>query len=264
MRDIGEARLALDRAKSLVSQGLVPRQQLEAQQARYDVAEANLNSARENVRNIRATISARRVALALAQKKLADAKITAPMSGFVKERILKLWVPLVMGSVLLMPPIKYVELLSGLDANYAGLRVSPALQSGFQQVIPTGLPTMPPFNESFLEFLPTFFTHLERYTWAHLWFIAYLLVFTLLTVKTGYMDLGAVNLPLALTIATIKASLVVLFFMHMSEAAGANRLVFAVSLVFVLVMLFGVFGDLWTRNPMSLPSAAPSTIGPEL
>jgi uncharacterized protein (DUF2147 family) len=100
--------------------------------------------------------------------------------GFVKERILKLWVPLVMGSVLLMPPIKYVELLSGLDANYAGLRVSPALQPGFKQIIPTGLPTMPPFNESFLEFLPTFFTHLERYTWAHLWFIAYLLVFTLL------------------------------------------------------------------------------------
>src|SRR5262245_40878008 len=86
--------------------------------------------------------------------------------GFVKERILKLWVPLVMGLVLLMPPIKYVELLSGLDANYAGLRVSPALQPGFQQVIPSGLPTMPPFNESFLEFLPTVLTHLERLTGA--------------------------------------------------------------------------------------------------
>src|SRR5262249_11330761 len=99
--------------------------------------------------------------------------------GFVKERILKLWVPLVMGSVLLMPPIKYGELRSGLDANYAGLRVSPALQDGFRQLIPSGLPTMPPFNETFLEFLPTFFTRLERFTWAHLWFIAYLLVFTL-------------------------------------------------------------------------------------
>ena len=72
------------------------------------------------------------------------------------------------------------------------------------------------------------------------------------------------NLPLALAIACLKASLVVLFFMHMSEAAGANRLVFVVSLIFVLVMIFGVFGDLWTRNPMTLPSAAPSTLGPEL
>lgn len=110
----------------------------------------------------------------------AYASLTARGTGaFVKERILKLWVPLVMGAVLLMPPIKYVELLSGLDANYAGLRVSPALEAGFRQVIPSGLPTMLPFHESFLEFLPTFFTRLERFTWAHLWFIAYLLVFTL-------------------------------------------------------------------------------------
>lgn len=100
--------------------------------------------------------------------------------GFIKERILKLWIPLVMGCVLLMPPIKYLELCSGLDANYTGLYVSPALQQSFVQVIPSGLPVMAPFHQSFLEFLPTFFTHLERFTWAHLWFIAYLFVFTLL------------------------------------------------------------------------------------
>jgi cytochrome c oxidase subunit 4 len=102
--------------------------------------------------------------------------------------------------------------------------------------------------------------HLKRYfaVWA------VLIVCTVLTVWTGYMDLGKLNLPLALTIATLKASLVVLFFMHMTEAAGANRLVFSVSLLFLLVMLFGVFGDLWTRAPMTLPSAAPSTLGPEL
>ena len=100
-------------------------------------------------------------------------------AGFVKERIFKLWIPLVMGCVLLMPPIKYVELRSGLDAYYGGLRVSPALQQSFAQVIPSGLPTRLPFDESFLGFLPTFFTDLERVTWGHLWFIAYLLVFTL-------------------------------------------------------------------------------------
>lgn len=83
-----ESKLQLDRTRALVSQGLVPRQQLDEQQARYNVAEAVLNSARENVRNIRATIVARRASLALAQKKLADAKITAPMSGFIKERLI--------------------------------------------------------------------------------------------------------------------------------------------------------------------------------
>jgi cytochrome c oxidase subunit IV len=93
---------------------------------------------------------------------------------------------------------------------------------------------------------------------------AILLACTLLTVWTGYKNLGAWNLPLALTIATLKATLVVLFFMHMTEAAGTNRIVFVTSFVFLLVMIFGVFGDLWTRSEMSLPSAAPSTLGPEI
>jgi cytochrome c oxidase subunit 4 len=87
---------------------------------------------------------------------------------------------------------------------------------------------------------------------------ALLLAFTVTTVVTGRMDLGSANLPLALIIATIKASLVVLFFMHMTEAPGANRLVFVVSLVFSIVLLIGVFGDLWTRHPMSLPPTAPT------
>jgi cytochrome c oxidase subunit 4 len=91
-----------------------------------------------------------------------------------------------------------------------------------------------------------------------------LLGFTFLTVFTGHKDLGAINLPLALTIATVKATLVILFFMHMIETPTANRIVFGVSLVFVLVLIIGVFGDLWTRNEMTLPSAAPSTEGPEI
>ena len=93
---------------------------------------------------------------------------------------------------------------------------------------------------------------------------AILLLCTLLTVWTGYMDLGSFNLPLALTIATFKATLVVLFFMHMTEAAGTNRIVFVTSFVFLLVMIFGVFGDLWTRSQMTLPNHVPSTEGPEI
>lgn len=93
---------------------------------------------------------------------------------------------------------------------------------------------------------------------------AILLVCTGLTVWTGYKDLGSVNLPLALCIATLKASLVIWIFMHMNQAAGTNRIVFVTSFVFMLVMIFGVFGDLWTRSEMSLPSAVPSTEGPEI
>ncbi|HEU0305086.1 MAG TPA: DUF2147 domain-containing protein, partial [Gaiellaceae bacterium] len=52
------------------------------------------------------------------------------------------------------------------------------LQDGFKAVIPGGLPLAEPFDESFLTFLPTFFTQLDRFTWAHLWFVAYLLTLT--------------------------------------------------------------------------------------
>lgn len=99
---------------------------------------------------------------------------------FLKERFFRLFVPLVTGCILLMPSIKYLELSSGLDANYTGLYVAPALQDSFRQVIQSGLPVAAPFNESFLDFLPTFFTDLSRFTWAHLWFVAYLLTFTIL------------------------------------------------------------------------------------
>jgi cytochrome c oxidase subunit IV len=92
---------------------------------------------------------------------------------------------------------------------------------------------------------------------------AVLLACTALTVITGHRDLGSFNLPIALVIATLKASLVVIFFMHMNETPTANRIVFGVSIVFAIVLIIGVFGDLWTRNEMTLPSAAPSTFGPE-
>lgn len=84
-----------------------------------------------------------------------------------------------------------------------------------------------------------------------------LLVFTVLTVVTGRMDLHGANLPLALVIATVKAGLVVMFFMHLWDSEGINRLVFGVSVVFVIVLLLGVFGDLLTRMPAALPSGAP-------
>ena len=91
-----------------------------------------------------------------------------------------------------------------------------------------------------------------------------LLGFTGLTVWTGRMDLGAANIGIALAIATIKATLVVMFFMHLSDSHGANRLVFLVSILFVAVLMTGVFGDLLTRSPMSLPSGAPTFDLPEI
>ncbi len=99
--------------------------------------------------------------------------------GFLRERVARLLVPLVAGTICLGPIMKYLELRGGLDLSATGLRVSPDLQESFRQVIPQGLGVAPPFDAAFLEFLPTFFTGLERFTWGHLWFLAYLFVFTL-------------------------------------------------------------------------------------
>lgn len=84
-----------------------------------------------------------------------------------------------------------------------------------------------------------------------------LLALTGLTIWTGRMDLGVANIFIALAIATTKATLVVLFFMHLWEASGVIRLVFVVSVLFVAVLLLGVFGDLLTRMPVTLPHGGP-------
>jgi glucans biosynthesis protein C len=103
-------------------------------------------------------------------------------AGYVRERISKLFIPLIAGIILFGPAIKFLELRSGLDLSHTGLRVAPALQESFRVLIPSGLDVAPPFNETFLEFLPTFFTSLDRFSWSHLWFVAYLFTFSLVFV----------------------------------------------------------------------------------
>ena len=84
---LSEARIRLDRTKRLNAEGVVPDQQLDEQQSKFEVAEAAVKLAKESVRNIKASVAARKAALDLAQKKLADARIVSPMSGLVRERL---------------------------------------------------------------------------------------------------------------------------------------------------------------------------------
>lgn len=80
-----------------------------------------------------------------------------------------------------------------------------------------------------------------------------LLVLTLVTVVTGRMHLPTFGLALALIIATVKGTLVALFFMHLSEHQGVNRLFFVVSLLFVFLMLAFPLTDLGSRFRGSNP-----------
>ena len=84
-----------------------------------------------------------------------------------------------------------------------------------------------------------------------------LLALTGTTYGMSKVDLGGHwNLVVALAIAAAKASLVVLFFMHLWDAKGTNRLVFIVSIFFVLLLIAGVVGDMATRFPLARPPEA--------
>src|ERR1700710_1926708 len=75
-----------------------------------------------------------------------------------------------------------------------------------------------------------------------------LLVGTALTVWAGFVDFpGQLNVIIALTIAVIKATLVVLYFMHVRYSSRLIWVIFT-SALFWLVILFALtFSDYWTR-----------------
>jgi cytochrome c oxidase subunit 4 len=84
-----------------------------------------------------------------------------------------------------------------------------------------------------------------------------LLILTFTTYVTGRMHLGTLALPLALTIAVTKSLLVILFFMHLWEQKGANRIVIGTSFVFVALIITLTVADVATRFPLSTPAGAP-------
>jgi cytochrome c oxidase subunit 4 len=105
----------------------------------------------------------------------------------------------------------------------------------------------------------------EHHSSGRYWLVwAALLVLTLVTVITGKMHLPSIALGLALVIATTKGLLVLLFFMHLIDHKGANRLVMAVSVLFVLMMLAMPMADLATRYRPANPTGSHLSDLPDL
>ena len=78
---------------------------------------------------------------------------------------------------------------------------------------------------------------------------AALLIFTFITVKAAFIDLGPFNPVVALLIATIKATLVVLFFMHVKGASEKLTAAVVVSgFFFLLILLTLSLADYLTRS----------------
>ncbi len=84
-----------------------------------------------------------------------------------------------------------------------------------------------------------------------------LLVLTATTYWTArHVHFGSWNLAIALAIAVTKATLVVLFFMHLIDHKGTAAMVFAASVFFVLLLSGLVVTDNATRFPLSNPPEA--------
>jgi cytochrome c oxidase subunit 4 len=77
-----------------------------------------------------------------------------------------------------------------------------------------------------------------------------LLCLTFITVGASYIQFGSglINVVIALTIATIKASLVALFFMHLLHDKPMNGLILLGSFVFLGIFLISCYTDAVTRD----------------
>ena len=77
---------------------------------------------------------------------------------------------------------------------------------------------------------------------------AALMVGTALTVAVAFVDLGAMNNVVMLTVACVKALLVILFFMHVRWSTRLTWLVVAAGFFWLLIMFSVTMTDFLTRG----------------
>jgi cytochrome c oxidase subunit IV len=118
-------------------------------------------------------------------------------------------------------------------------------------------------------------SHSEHERMEHAGAARYWIVWVALLVGTvATFLLSRVHLPspfhllVALGIACTKSALVVLFFMHLWDHGGANRLVFATAVVFVALLIGLVLMDNASRFVLTNPGRGPTLLmeppGPDI
>jgi len=117
-----EARDNAQRAKTLSSRGLMAPVDLQAAETRLRMAEAALESAVDAARGQKALLQDRRAAYDLAQKKLEDTVVRAPIAGVVSER------PVHVGEyipertpVVTIVQVNPLKLRTGVQERHAGI-----------------------------------------------------------------------------------------------------------------------------------------------
>ena len=112
----------------------------------------------------------------------------------------------------------------------------------------------------------------KREARAHLVTLVALLILTAITVGASYIQFGsgAANVVIALTIATIKACIVALFFMHLLHDKPVNGIIAVTGFIFLGIFLMFDFIDIGSRGDLqptnlhappaiTAPAGAPAT-----
>jgi cytochrome c oxidase subunit IV len=82
---------------------------------------------------------------------------------------------------------------------------------------------------------------------------ATLMVLTAITVAVAYVNLGQFNKVVALSIASVKATLVILYFMHVKYSSRLTKLVVVLGFFFLFILLGLTMADYATRAWLPLP-----------
>ena len=84
---------------------------------------------------------------------------------------------------------------------------------------------------------------------------AALMVLTAVTVGVAYVDLGLLNVFVAITIAVTKACLVAWFFMHLSHSAKITWIAAAGGAIWLIIMISLTMSDYAARGWIPFPPA---------
>src|SRR3990167_3391490 len=82
-----------------------------------------------------------------------------------------------------------------------------------------------------------------------------LMVLTIITVLVAYVNLGQFNKVVALGIASIKATLVILYFMHVKYSSHLTKLVVVSGFFFLAILLGLTMTDYGSRAWVQVPAS---------
>jgi cytochrome c oxidase subunit 4 len=94
---------------------------------------------------------------------------------------------------------------------------------------------------------------------SYLFIFGLLIVLTIVTVAIAYVDLGSFNIVLAMMVASVKAYLVAVHFMHLKFEDSMTRFYALVPIVLLVIMIGGVFLD----NPYRIDPRNPEIVAKE-